>query len=138
MLTEHNSKQLEFEAFGKRKVVAAFDGGDITFDAGALLLREADIAIGMSDQVAACFTDGRNQDSVVHLIKTLVGQRIHAFAPGYEGLNDHDDLRHDGALGLLSDTLQPKRKNCAVPAGKSTLNRLECSACAATLPVLQL
>ncbi len=50
-----------------------------------------------------------------------------------EDLNDHDDLRHDGALSLLSDRLEPRRDNCAVLAGKSTLNRLERSASSATL-----
>jgi len=62
-----------------------------------------------------------------------VAQRIHGIALGYEDLNDHDDLRHDGALALLSDRLEPKRKDCAVLAGKSTLNRMERSASSETL-----
>ncbi len=133
MQTDCTHDRLEFEGFGKRKVVAAFDGGDITSDGGALLLRETDLAINMTGQVAACFTDGRDQSKVSHDLKTLLAQRIHGIALGYEDLNDHDDLRHDGVLGLLSDTLEPKRKDCTVLAGKSTLNRLECSASAATL-----
>jgi len=133
MPTECRHSQLEFEAFVGRRVVAGFDGGDITSDAGALLLRETDRIIGLSDLVAACFTDLRDQDGVVHSLRTLVAQRIHGLALGYEDLNDHDALRHDGALGLLSDTLEPKRKDCAVLAGKSTLNRLERSASKVTL-----
>ena len=133
MQTECSRGQLAFEDFCGRKVVTAFDGGDITSNAGALLLREVDRIIGLSDQVAACFTDTRDQDSVVHSLRTLVGQRIHGIALGYEDLNDHDTLRHDGVLGLLSDTLAPKRKDCAVLAGKSTLNRLERSASKVTL-----
>jgi hypothetical protein len=62
---------------------------------------------------------------VVHTIATLVAQRVHGLALGYEDLNDHDELRHDPVLGLISDTLDPKRANVAVLAGKSTLNRLE-------------
>jgi hypothetical protein len=133
MPTECSREQLEFEAFGGRRVVAAFDGGNITSDAGALLLREADRIIGLSTRVAACFADKRDPEIVVHSLDTLLAQRIHGIALGYEDLNDHDALRHDGALALLSDTLEPKRKDCAVLAGKSTLNRLERSASTKTL-----
>ena len=44
---------------------------------------------------------------------------------GYEDLNDHDQLRHDPVLALLSGKLEGHRKDCAPLAGKSTLNRLE-------------
>jgi hypothetical protein len=46
-------------------------------------------------------------------------------ALGYEDLNDHDELRHDPVLALLSDTLEPKRADVARLACKSTLQRLE-------------
>jgi hypothetical protein len=116
---------LDFASVGSRKVTAAFDGGAITSNAGALLLREADRAIGLSRQVAACFKDGRRQDRVEHAVETLVAQRIHGLALGYEDLNDHDELRHDPVLGLLSGKVEAKRSDCAALAGKSTLNRLE-------------
>ncbi len=61
----------------------------------------------------------------MHELPTLVGQRICGIALGYEDLNDHDQLRHDPILALLSDQLEAKRKECAVLSGKSTLNRLE-------------
>jgi Transposase DDE domain group 1 len=105
--------------------VGAFDGGAVTSNGGAVLLREADRAINLTPQVARCFRDGRDQDSVVHTIETLIAQRIHGQALGYEDLNDHDELRHDPILALLSDTLEPKRANVATLAGKSTLQRLE-------------
>jgi Transposase DDE domain group 1 len=57
MQTECIAGQLEFEGFDGRRVVAAFDGGAVTSDAGAVLLREADRAIGLIERVAACFTD---------------------------------------------------------------------------------
>jgi hypothetical protein len=125
MPTECNPTQLAFEGFQGRQVVGAFDGGVVTSNAGALLLREADRAINLTPQVARCFRDGRDQDSVVHTIETLVAQRIHGQALGYEDINDHDELRHDPILALLSDTLEPKRANVARLAGKSTLQRLE-------------
>jgi hypothetical protein len=125
MQTECSAEQLEFEGFAGRRVVAAFDGGVLTSDAGALLLREADRAIGLSRRVSACFRDGRCPQRVVHALRTLIGQRIVGLALGYEDVNDHDDLRFDPVLALWSDRLAPQRKGCAALAGKSTINRLE-------------
>jgi len=125
MLTECSQDSLDFASLGGRKVTAAFDGGAMTSNAGALLLRETDRAISLSRQVAVCFTDGRRQDRVEHSVETLVAQRIHGIALGYEDLNDHDELRHDPVLGLVSSKAQARRSDCAVLAGKSTLNRLE-------------
>ena len=98
MQTQCISDQLEFEGFDGRRVVAGFDGGLVTSDAGSLLLREADRAIGLLDRVTACFTDGHNQADVVHPVRTLVGQRIVGIALGYEDVNDHDTLRFDPVL----------------------------------------
>ena len=125
MLTECNPDSAGFAMLGNRKVTAAFDGGMMTSNAGALLLREVDLAMGLSRQVAACFRDGRRQDRIEHAAGTLVAQRIHGIALGYEDLNDHDEMRHDPVLGLLSGKLDARRADCTVLAGKSTLNRLE-------------
>lgn len=125
MLTECNQDSLDFTSLGGRKVTAAFDGGAITSNAGALLLRETDRHINLSRQVSACFKDSRRQDRIEHAVETLVAQRIHGIALGYEDLNDHDELRHDPVLGLVSGKLEAKRSGYAALAGKSTLNRLE-------------
>lgn len=125
MPTECSAPQLVFEGFEGRQVVGAFDGGAVTSNGGGALLREADRAIGLTERVARCFRDERDPELVVHRVETLVAQRVHAIALGYEDINDHDELRHDPVLGLLSDTLDPKRVDVATLAGKSTLNRLE-------------
>jgi hypothetical protein len=125
MPTECTTEQFEFEGFERRRVVAAFDGGAVTSDAGALLLRHTDRAIGLIERVAACFVDYREQDQVEYSVGTLVGQRIVGIALGYEDVSDHDELRHDPVLALFADRLEPKRVDCAPLAGKSTLNRLE-------------
>jgi hypothetical protein len=125
MQTECSAGQFEFEAFDGRRVVAAFDGGAVTSDAGALLLRETDRAIRLIERVAACFSDGRDPGQLIHALPTLVGQRIVAIALGYEDVNDHDRLRFDPVLALFGDSLEAKRKDCAPLAGKSTMNRLE-------------
>ena len=125
MPTDCNTSPLEFEGLGSRKVTASFDGGAITSNAGALLLRQTDRVIGLSRQAAACFRDARSQEDIEHTLETLVAQRVHGIALGYEDLNDHDTLRRDPVLGLISGKLEARRSNCAVLAGKSTLNRLE-------------
>lgn len=125
MQTECSSEQLVFEAFGGRRVEAAFDGGAVTSDAGALLLRETDRAIGLIDRVAGCFSDGRDPGRVVHSLRALVGQRIIGLALGYEDVNDHDELRFDPVLALFAERLTPRRSDCAALGGKSTINRLE-------------
>jgi Transposase DDE domain group 1 len=116
-----------FEAVEGRHVVASFDGGAITSNAGALLLGATDRALGMVDRLASCFVDRRSQAHVEHSVATLVGQRIFALALGYEDLNDHETLRHDPLMAVLAGKLEARRADCAAVAGKSTLNRLELS-----------
>ena len=125
MPTQCISEQLSFEGFDGRRVEAAFDGGAVTSDAGALLLRETDRAIALIDRLAAWLRDGRDPARVAHSLRTLVGQRIIGLALGYEDIADHDDLRFDPVLALDSDRLAPRRPDCAALGGKSTLNRLE-------------
>ncbi len=126
MQTQCNAEQLQFSCVERRRVVAAFDGGTVSSDAGALLLGRADQAIGLVDRLAGCFIDERDPDLIEHAVRTLIGQRVFGMALGYEDLNDHESLRHDAVFGTLLGKLEPKRRsNCAALAGKSTLNRLE-------------
>jgi hypothetical protein len=116
-----------FEAVDGRPVVAAFDGGSITSDAGALLLGATDRAIGLIDRFAGCFHDARRPELIEHEVETLIGQRVCGLALGYEDLIDHDQLRHDPVMAILAGKLEARRADCAPVAGKSTLNRLELS-----------
>jgi hypothetical protein len=125
MPTECSPMLFAFAPVEGRAVVAGFDGGAITSDAGALLLGATDRAIGLVRRFAACFTDARDPDRVEHTVATLVGQRVFGIALGYEDLIDHDRLRHDPVLALLAGKLTARRADCAPLAGKSTLNRLE-------------
>lgn len=125
MPTECTPELFDFEAVERRGVVASFDGGTITSNAGALLLRQLDRGLGLVRRFAGCFTDRRDPRFVEHRVETLVGQRIFALALGYEDLNDHDELRHDPTFAVLAGKLTPRRSDCAPVAGKSTLNRLE-------------
>ena len=123
-MTECTQKSFEFARYFSRKVEARFDGGTMTSDGGAVLLREADRRIGLLDRVAVCFVDGRNPELIRHRVREMVAQRILGLALGYEDLNDHEQLRRDPMLGVLSGKREAGRKPLA---GKSTLNRLELS-----------
>jgi hypothetical protein len=131
-MTECIPPSFAFQQLGNRDVVAAFDGGHITSDAGALLLREVDAKFGFLDSFAACFTDHRDAESIEHPLVDLLKQRVFGICLGYEDLNDHDQLRLDPLLATAvgkSDPLGLDRiheADCGKPlAGKSTLNRLE-------------
>ena len=125
MQTECSASEIDFGRAGGWRVVADFDGGMVSSDAGALLLGEADKSIRLVERFAACFQDFRNPLSVVHPMTTLVAQRVFGLALGYEDLIDHDELRRDPVLGVLLGSFD---RGSAAPeplAGKSTLNRLE-------------
>ena len=134
METECSQRPLLFHPLGRREVVARFDGGDLSTDAGGLLLREVERHTGIIEQFAACFTDHRSQEQIEHSVGELVGQRVYALALGYEDLNDHDDLRRDPLLAVMVGKKDPTgasrvqaRDQDRPLAGKSTLNRLELS-----------
>jgi hypothetical protein len=92
-------------------VVAAFDAGAVTSDAGALLWGAPARTIRMTGRSASCFDDVRCPELIEHQVVTLVGQRV--FGIGYEDLNDHDELRHDPMLAVLSGKLAARRGDCA-------------------------
>jgi len=125
MQTECSADLFGFARVEGRAVVAGFDGGKMTSDAGALLLGATDRAIRLVDRFAECFADSRTPELIEHTVRTLVGQRVFALALGYEDLVDHDELRHDPTMAVLAGKLSARRKDCAPLAGKSTLNRLE-------------
>ena len=121
MQTECVPGALAFQGVAGREVLARFDGGTLTSDGGAVLLREVDRATNLLGQFAACFTDHRDPTRVTHPVASLVRQRVYGLALGYEDLNDHDALRHDPLIAVLAES-----GDLAAPgAGKSTLNRLE-------------
>src|ERR671921_290310 len=132
MTTECNPAYLDFPMLGPRQVLADFDGGAISSDGGALLLRQVEALTGIIRQFAACFTDHRDPDRVEHSVEHLLAQRVYALALGYEDLNDHDDLRRDPLLATVvgkddptGQTRQRRRDRGKALAGKSPLNRLE-------------
>lgn len=133
METECITEQMEFQQLGRRRVIGRFDGGRISSDAGGVLLREVEGRLQILKRLAReCFRDYRDPDRIEHTVGSLICQRVYGMALGYEDLNDHDRLRHDVVMGLLSEKQDPggadrvrERDRGKAIAGKSTLNRLE-------------
>ena len=129
MNTQRSGNQLIFQGFGARSVVADFDGGTITSDAGALLLAATDRFGEYLRRFADCFIDHRSQSLVHHSVEQLVSQRVLGIALGYEDLNDWEQLRYDELFQLICRRVNLGSMRCLDAgeplAGKSTLNRLE-------------
>ena len=132
METECIREQMEFQQLGRRGVIGRFDGGRISSDAGGVLLREVEKRTDILERLTGCFRDYRNEDRIEHAVGSLIRQRVYGIALGYEDLNDHDRLRHDVVMGLLSEKRDPcgedrvrEQDQGKAIAGKSTLNRLE-------------
>ena len=121
-MTECNASPIAFSSLGRREVQADFRGGQLTSDAGGVLLREVDRRIGLIDAMAACIPDGRDPAKVRHAVRTMLAQRVFALAMGYEDGNDHQDLRNDPLLQMVTERgVDPGRSLASPP----TLCRLE-------------
>jgi len=120
-MTECSQETFSFAPHFSRRVEAAFIAGQVSSDGGALLLREVEGKINLLGRLASCFWDGRMPLLVKHQLPQMLAQRIFGLALGYEDLNDHQQLRNDPLMALLSG----KRELEEPLAGKSTLNRLE-------------
>lgn len=121
-MTECNSNPIVFSSLSRRQVVADFSGGAIVSDAGGLLLREMDRKLGLIDRLDAVIPDPRNPALITHRQSTMLRQRIFAIALGYEDGNDHQTLRDDPLMQLVSEGgIDPDRPLASPP----TLCRLE-------------
>ena len=120
-MTECKQSSFGFQDCGSREIVARFDGGTISSDGGAVLLRQTDHRLDLLPRLAQCFLDGRDPDRVQHSVQEMISQRVYGLALGYEDINDHEQLRSDPLFSVLAG-----REELEKPlAGKSTLNRLE-------------
>jgi hypothetical protein len=102
-MTDCNSKPITFSSLKRHQVVADFNGGSLTSDAGALLLREADRQLGLTSALDRVIPDPRNPFFIVHQQRTLLRQRIYALALGYEDVNDQQTLREDPLMQLITE-----------------------------------
>ena len=115
-------------------MVVDFSGGTLSSDGGVLLLRQIDAGLGVTRSLAGCFHDQRDALFVDHTLPQLLRQRIYGLALGYEGFNDHAQLRGDPLLAsacekrdpLGQDRFNPQDRGIPL-AAPATLNRLELS-----------
>ena len=104
-MTECQQDSFQFQALGARQVVVDFQGGYLSSDGGAVLLRQVDQSLGLSRQLAGCFVDQRDERFVAPGVRELVAQWLNAIALGYGDLNDHGDLRRDPLLAVAAGSL---------------------------------
>ena len=121
-MTECTTQTLEFSSIHGQKILADFDGGRISSDAGVLLLRQSDQILGLIDAIDGCIPDPRNPIYTTHAQRTMLAQRILAIAAGNEDLNDHQTLRDDPAFQIATGRGLDDEQPLASPP---TLCRLE-------------
>ena len=103
MTAECIRTKLMFQGLAGRQIVGRFDDGEITSDAGGILLREVERRTRILGRLSLCFTDHRDPDRIEHSVEGLIKQRVLGLCLGYEDLNDHDELSRDRLLALLCD-----------------------------------
>jgi len=87
-IQEESSCQLNFSFVKSKKITVDFEGGEITGDAGWVLLRRVDEREGLSEKISEAIVDRRNPFFVVHEMRDLIRQRVYQIAAGYEDCND--------------------------------------------------
>jgi hypothetical protein len=115
-------KQLAFESLFSKEVIADFEGGRITSDAGGLLLRELDQRYHLTEKAVRCLHDPRDSHKVKHRLLSLVRQRLFAIAQGYEDNNDAAALARDPAFKIMAGKAP---ESAADLASQPTLSRFE-------------
>ena len=121
-MEQDSQEELTFANVGGKKVQARFDGGTVTSNAGALILRAVDRCTGIVDRVVDALSDWRDPRYVVHELGDLVRQRVFQIALGYEDADDADALRTDPALKMACERLPLTGVDLA---SQPTLSRLE-------------
>jgi len=118
----HCSTELLFDFYPHKPLSVDFEGGDLTSDAGLLLVRQADEKRGFTTGLAACIEDWRNPFFIVHTLTDQVRQRVYQICAGYEDADDCDSLRGDPLLKIICDRLPRKDPDLA---SQPTMSRLE-------------
>jgi len=120
-MTECITKQLIFSFIRKRQIAVDFEGGELTSDAGLLLIRQADNNLNLTTGIAGYIKDGRDSRYSDHSMVDMLRQRIYQVVAGYEDCNDANLLRKDPALKAACDRLLSDKDLASQP----TLSRLE-------------
>src|SRR5262245_14349719 len=115
--------QLCFPPVAGHTVRADFEGGALSSDFGALLLRGVDRQIGLTERLAAATHANGHQAYIDQPLRERLAQRIYPMASGYADANGANSLRHDPLfkLGVERRPLDPEDDVASAP----TFSRLE-------------
>jgi len=86
-------RQLTFDFYEDKHLVADFKGGQISSDTGLLAVRQLDEKLGWLAEAASLIRDPRREDRTELDILTLLRQRVFGLVAGYEDQNDHQRMR---------------------------------------------
>jgi hypothetical protein len=121
-MSEDTALPFDLPSVARKKVSVSFDGGQLSSDAGVVLLRGAEKKLGLAARLASCIRDRRNPERIEHTLEEMLRLRMFAIAAGYEDADDCDSLRHDPifkmAVGRAPESGDPL---CSQP----TMSRLE-------------
>ena len=121
-MSDNTIEAFGFPAVGRKKLVAAFDGGRLTSDGGVMLLAAAERRLGIAERLAALIADPRNRLFITHSVADILRARMLAIACGYEDADDLDHLRGDPGFKLACGRLPDSGRDlCSQP----TMSRWE-------------
>jgi hypothetical protein len=121
-MSEDTPLPFELPAVGRKKVSVGFDGGQLSSDAGVLLLRGVETKLRLAERLAACLRDRRKPEAIVHSLEEMLRLRMFAIAAGYADADDCDRLRHDPIFKMaVGHAPQSGDALCSQP----TMSRLE-------------
>ncbi len=120
-MEQNKQYSFQFASISGKKVTADFSGGDVTSDAGVLVMKETANKIGIIERLVQAIHDERHQSYVKHESTELFTQRILQIVSGYEDANDSNDLIIDPGFKAACDRLPSE----ADLASQSTITRFE-------------
>jgi hypothetical protein len=91
--------------FAKKTVTLNYNGGNISSDAGLILIKEFDDKLKITERMSNCIEEQRNPSYISHTIKNLINQRFYSWLAGYEDCNDANELRKDPVLQAINNRI---------------------------------
>src|SRR5215470_20325504 len=94
-MSEDTLLPFDLPSVARKKLSVGFDGGQLSSDAGVLLLRGVERRLGLAARLAGCIKDRRQPERIEHTFEEMLRLRMFAIAAGYQDADDCDALRHD-------------------------------------------
>jgi hypothetical protein len=121
-MSEDTLLPFDLPSVARKKLSVGFDGGQLSSDAGVLLLRGVEKKLGLAARLASCLRDRRKPELIEHSLEEMLRLRMFAIAAGYEDANDCDSLRHDPVFKMaVGHAPESGAALCSQP----TMSRLE-------------